>query len=89
MKCNLVLSMQKQEVITIINNALEEEFEISKHEFIPDANVRSVLSLDSLDIVDLIVIIEMKLKVKLTKEELQIVSSFDSLYDLILCKVNA
>lgn len=89
MKCNLVLSMQKQEVITIINNALEEEFEISKNEFIPDANVRSVLSLDSLDIVDLIVIIEINFKVKLTKEELQIVSSFDSLYDLIFCKVNA
>ncbi|MGM9795053.1 MAG: acyl carrier protein [Candidatus Aphodosoma sp.] len=81
--------MQKQEVITIMNNVLEEEFEISKKEFISDANVRSVLSLDSLDIVDLIVIIEMNFKVKLTKEELQIVSSFDSLYDLIFSKVNA
>ena len=44
-------SMQKQEIITIINRALEDEFEISKDKFLPEANVKSVLSLDSLDMV--------------------------------------
>ncbi len=82
-------SMQKQEVISIINGALEDEFEISKDKFLPEANVKSVLSLDSLDMVDLIVIIETNFGVKFSKEELIKVTSFDSLYDLISTKVNA
>ena len=36
-------SMQKQEIITIINRALEEEFEISEEKFLPEAYVKSVL----------------------------------------------
>lgn len=82
-------SMQKQEIITIINRALEDEFEISKDKFLSEANVKSVLSLDSLDMVDLIVIIETNFGVKFSKEELIKVTSFDSLYDLISTKVNA
>lgn len=80
--------MQKQDIITIINHALEEEFEVSENNFTSDADVRSVLSLDSLDIVDLIVIIETNFGVRFTKEELMDVTSFGSLYDLIYNKVN-
>ena len=36
-------SMQKQEIITIINRALEDEFEISKDKFLTEANVKSVM----------------------------------------------
>lgn len=80
--------MQKQDIITTINRALENEFEVSENYFTSDADVRSVLSLDSLDIVDLIVIIETNFGIKVTKEELMKVTTFCSLYDLIYNKVN-
>ena len=47
--------MQNEEIISKINEFLIEEFEIEEEEIDPEANLMETLELDSLDLVDLVV----------------------------------
>ena len=50
--------MNKEETISKINEFLVEEFEVAPEKITPDATLKETLELDSLDYVDLVVIIE-------------------------------
>ncbi|MBA3705256.1 MAG: acyl carrier protein, partial [Bacteroidetes bacterium] len=50
--------MKQEEIIEKINGFLADEFEVDREKIKPDANLRETLDLDSLDYVDLVVIIE-------------------------------
>ena len=50
--------MENGDIVGKINGFLVEEFEIAAEEITPAANLRDTLGLDSLDYIDLAVIIE-------------------------------
>ena len=75
--------MTNEEIIEKIRTTLAEEFEVDAEEFVPDANVRDTLSLDSLSLVDLVAIIQQTYKVKIPVAALREIKTFDNLYDYI------
>ena len=50
--------MTEKEIIVTINGFLVEEFEVEEEKIEPNANLKETLDLDSLDYVDLVVVIE-------------------------------
>lgn len=75
--------MTKEEIIAQVNEVLAEEFEVEASEFAPDANIKETLELDSLSLVDLVALIDHTFKVKIAKEDLPKVATFQALYDYI------
>ena len=61
--------MIKEEVIEKVNTFLIEEFEVEEDVLDPDANLQESLELDSLDYVDLVVVIESNFGFKLSQED--------------------
>ena len=50
--------MNKEQLIEKVNGILAEEFETDVADMQPDASLMKVLDLDSLDIVDMVVLVE-------------------------------
>lgn len=80
--------MTKQEVANIINGFLVDEFEIDAASITPDAPLKETLDLDSLDYVDLVVIIENNFGVKLTGDDFKTINTFDDFYNFIIDKIS-
>lgn len=80
--------MQKEEIAVIINNFLENEFEIDSSKIKPEAHLRDDLGLESLDFVDIAVIVEEKFGFKMKGEEMGNVATLGNLYDYIFNKLN-
>ena len=75
--------MTREEIIEQVNNLLEEEFEVEQSEFISDANLKETLGLDSINLVDLIALVQMTYKITIPVEELKQIQTFNDLYDYI------
>jgi len=80
--------MHKEEIIEKINGFLIEEFELEEDQLQPEANLKSTLGIDSLDFVDLIVIIEKTFGFKVKGEEMVNVKSLNDLYEYIFNSIN-
>ena len=80
--------MQNEEIIRKINGFLIDEFELEEHQLQPDANLKSTLGIDSLDFVDLIVIIEKTFGFKVKGEELAQVKTLEEFYQYICNRIN-
>ena len=76
--------MTREEIIEKVNSLLAEEFEVEESEFAPDANLKETLSLDSINLVDLIALVQFNYKVTIPVEDLKKIQTFDNLYDYIL-----
>ena len=81
--------MSREEIIDITNRFLIEEFEVEPDVIQPDADLKESLDLDSLDYVDLVVIIESNFGIKLESKDFTNVNTFNNLYDLIGGKIHA
>lgn len=57
--------MTNEEIAKIVNEALADEFELEAEDLRPDAHIRDDLGLDSLDIVDMVIVIEKAFAFKL------------------------
>ncbi len=57
--------MTNEEIAKIVNDALADEFELEVEDLTPDAHIRDDLGLDSLDIVDMVIVIEKAFSFKL------------------------
>lgn len=79
--------MSKEEIIEIINGFLIEEFEVDEADIEADANLKDTLELDSLDFVDLVVIIESNFGFKVVAEDFVDINTFQDFYDYIIKKV--
>lgn len=79
--------MDKQTVISTINNFLIEEFEANVAVMIPEDNMHKALDLDSLDYVDLVVLIEENFGFKMTSDDFKEVQTFQQFYDFVAKKV--
>lgn len=73
----------REEIIAHVNSLLAEEFEIEESEFAPDANLKETLGLDSINLVDLIALVQYHYKVTIPVEDLKLIQTFTDLYDYI------
>jgi acyl carrier protein len=80
--------MQKEEISKIINNFLVEEFEIDESKIKPEALLKDDLGLESLDFVDVAVIIEKEFGFKVRGEDMVAVRNLNDLYDYIFNYLN-
>jgi acyl carrier protein len=76
--------IQSQPIIDKINGILSEEFEVDTERIIPGANVRQVMDLDSLDYVDLAVLIEKGFSIKVKPEDFTRIITFSDLHEYII-----
>ena len=75
--------MTREEIIEKVNSLLAEEFEVEESEFTPDANLKETLSLDSINLVDLIALVQFNYKITIPVEDLKEIQTFNNLYDYI------
>ena len=76
-----------QPIIDKINGFLSEEFEVDASRMQPGANLRQVLELDSLDYIDLVVVVENNFSFKVKPEDFIRVISFQDFYTYIISRV--
>ncbi len=60
--------MTDQEIVSTINSSLAEEFELNPEHMVPEAIIYEDLGLDSLDIVDLVIVLESAFGFKIREE---------------------
>ena len=80
--------MQREEVIKTVNEFLVEEIEIEENLLKEDALLKEGLGIESLDFVDIVVIVEKKFGFKIKPEEMKDVRTLGQFYDYIVSKVN-
>lgn len=61
--------MDEKNIAAKVNAALCDEFELDEAKMLPEASIRNDLGLDSLDIVDMVIVLEKAFGVKLKKKE--------------------
>lgn len=81
--------MSREEIIAKINRFLTEEFEVGESVLTPNANLKETLELDSLDFVDLVVIIESNFGFKVVADDFTNIITLQDFYDYIVNKVAA
>lgn len=80
--------MDKASIIERINGFLVDEFEVDAAKITPEANLRETLGLDSLDYIDLVVVIESNFGFKVKPEDFVSISNFQSFYDYVANRVD-
>jgi len=75
--------MEKEKVKEIVNEFLIEEFEIEASHISDDASLIGDLGLESLDLVDVVVLIEEKFGFKVVREDMMKIRNLGNLYDYI------
>lgn len=79
--------MEKEQIISIINEFLVEDFEVDENAIKPDANLKDTLDLDSLDYVDLVVSIESHFGFKVKAEDFASMTTINDFYEYVSTKV--
>jgi len=86
-KNGTVNNMDSSEIIEKINGFLVEEFEVDAEKIVPEANLRETLELDSLDYIDLVVVIESNFGFKVKPEDFTEIHTFQNFYDYVQARV--
>jgi len=81
--------MNNAEIISTINHFMVEEFEVEPQMISPQANLRETLQLDSLDYIDLVVVIESNFGFKVKAEDFSDIITFQNFYDYVISKVGS
>lgn len=81
--------MTNNEIIEKINFFLVEEFEVDADKLVPDANLKDTLGLDSLDYIDLVVVIETNFGFKVKPEDFTDIATFGDFCDYVISRVNS
>ncbi len=80
--------MTEAEVIELIDSSLAEEFELDRADMTPDANLYEDLGLDSLDTVDMVIVLEGAFNFKIREEEaIRAIRTLDDIHRFVLDKV--
>ena len=80
--------MKRTEIEDKVRNFLIEELEIEPDNIFPDAKLREDMGIDSLDFVDIVVIVEKNFGFKIKAEEMAGVDTFSKFCDYIETKIN-
>jgi acyl carrier protein len=75
--------MKREEIIETTKGFLSEEFEVERDLILPENNLQETLDLDSLDYVDLVVVIEDSFGFKVTGEDFKGIITFNDFFDFI------
>ncbi len=76
--------MTNEEIIAKINETLAEEFEVDINVIKPDALLMETLELDSLDLVDVVVLVEQNFGFNVTGEDFAKIRTFQDFYNLVI-----
>lgn len=79
--------MEEAAIIEKINGFLADEFEVEPGRIQPAASLREVLELDSLDYIDLVVVIENNFGFKVKPEDFNQIDTFKNFYDYVIKRV--
>jgi acyl carrier protein len=83
------MRMTDEEIINTINRALAKEFELDEEKLLPDAHLFDTLELDSLDMVDMVIILENAFKFKITEEkEIREIRTLGDIHNFVIKKSN-
>jgi acyl carrier protein len=75
--------MKREDIENKINGFLMEEFEIEGSKILPGARLKHDLGLESLDFVDIAVIVQKEFGLTLKGEEMTAIHTLQNLYDYI------
>ena len=81
--------MTNNEITEKIKEFLIEEFEVPAEKLIPEANLKEALGLDSLDYIDLVVVIESNFKFKVKPEDFVGIITYQDFCNYVISRVNA
>lgn len=81
--------MENKEIITKVNYFLIDEFELEEDQLVPTASLKETLEIDSLDYVDLVVIIEKTFGFKVKGEDFVGIKTLQDFYDYIINRIQA
>lgn len=76
--------MENKEIIAKVNDFLIDEFELEEDQLEPAANLKETLEIDSLDYVDLVVIIERNFGFKVKGEDFATIKTLHDFYEYII-----
>jgi len=79
--------MSRQEIEEKVREFLIEDLEIDEEKIVPEGKLKDDLGIDSLDFVDIVVIVEKKFGFKIKPEEMAGVKTFEQFCDYIENKV--
>lgn len=80
--------MSREELIEKAKMVLAGEFEIESSDIEPDASLKDTLGLDSLDLVDVVVLVEQNFGVTLQGPDFVGVATFADFYEMLWRKLN-
>lgn len=75
--------MEKHELIAKISEVLSDEFEVDMSALTPEANIKKTLQLDSLNLVDMVALIEDNFGVRIKGADAGNIHTFGALYDFV------
>lgn len=76
--------MTREEIISRVNKALSDQFELSVEQLVPEAHIKNDLGLDSLDIIDMVIVIEQEFDFKLPdKNAVLKIETLNDIYNYI------
>lgn len=78
--------MKEAAIIEKINQFLAEEFEVDPEKITPEAHLKETLELDSLDYIDLAVVIEQNLHFKVKPEDFTRLVTMSDFYQYAVAK---
>jgi acyl carrier protein len=79
--------MNRQEIEEKVREFLIEDLEIDEEKIQPEARLKEDIGIDSLDFVDIVVIVEKKFGFKIKTEEMATVKTFSQFCDYIEKKI--
>ena len=80
--------MSRQEIEEKVREFLIEDLEIDEEKIVPEGKLKDDLGIDSLDFVDIVVIVEKKFGFKIEPEEMAGITTLAQFCDYIESKVN-
>jgi acyl carrier protein len=80
--------MTNQEISEKLISVLAKEFEVDENQITPDSPLMDTLDLDSLDLVDVVVLIEQNFGVTLKGPDFVGIKTFQDFNNLIISKIN-
>ncbi len=75
--------MERKEIVKRVNEILADEYEVDESTIENEANIREVLPIDSLSIVDLVALVQSEYKVTIPMTDLPKLKTFNDLYEYI------
>lgn len=80
--------MSRAEIEEKVKAFLIDDLEIEEENIFPEANLKNDVGIDSLDYVDIVVIVEKNFGFKINPQEMANVKTLSQFYDYIESKVN-